>query len=243
MTMMIDEETLLETIASTQPSEERSAQIECLIDALDKKPELLRRTLKNYHWLELRNAFSDKLCYPEDSEEYLSNSEWSRWNDHGWEHLWKRFLVELMALYDKWPKKTQEHFRIIDTKEKWGLIRIDLSCYDDEVHKLIAAAEMLSKVTCPICGKMPLNSRGEHLMYKTEGWIGYYCRDCFNGRYLHGKRHTKENRRALKELRRDAKTEIKNFYIGIYDIDKHTSYRLVEKYGWLYREDVQTRRH
>ena len=40
MTMMIDEETLLETIASTQPSEERSAQIECLIDALDKKPEL-----------------------------------------------------------------------------------------------------------------------------------------------------------------------------------------------------------
>ena len=148
-------EATLKAIVGMKPSWERTEQIEYLIKILDERPGLLKRALKRYHWLELRNVFSNKLCYPEDSEDYLKHNEWTQWNGHGWEKIWKRALVEIMAVYETWPKETQEHFRIMDTKEKWGLIRIDLSGYNDELNDIEIAAEMLSKVTCPACGKMP----------------------------------------------------------------------------------------
>ena len=123
MTDEESKETLFEAslyeIINTPISWERTAQISYLIEILDERPGLLKRCLERYHWMELRNVFSDKLCYPEDSEDYLKHNEWTMWNGHGWELIWKRFLIELMVIYESWPKETQEHFRIMDTKEKW----------------------------------------------------------------------------------------------------------------------------
>ena len=230
-------EAVLDEIVKLPNSWERVDQIEYMIKILDERPGILKRALKHFHWLEHRNIFSDKLCYPEDSEEYLEYNTWTTWNGHGWEKIWKRFLVELMAIYEKWPKETQERFRIMDTKEKYGTLRIDLSGYNDEVHNLITAAELLSKVTCPFCGKVPVNSRGKHLVYATKGWISYLCKDCFNKDYLRDEKPTKKDRQMLKEYRRDCKTEIKTFRTQSYIDGQWITHEWVEDYNWLYKKN------
>lgn len=228
-------EITLKSIVDLPIGYERLDQINYLIKILDEKPGILLKALKHFKWLELRNVFSGELCFTEGSEAYMEHNEWCMWHNHPWEPIWKRFLVEVMALYEKWPKETQKHFRIMDTKEKWGRLRIDLSGYNDELHNLETAAELLSEVTCCACGKKPVNSRGEHLIYETKGWISYMCRDCFDYDWA-GRIPTKKDRAYLKEYRRDCKKEIKTFKTQSYKDGKWETHKWVEKYNWLYKE-------
>lgn len=218
-------ETTLENLIDAPLSWKRTEQIDFLISILDEKPALLERALARYDWLKIRNVFSD---------ESIQSNEWVIWNGSGWEKLWKRFLVEVMIVYEKMPESDKKALRISEVKEKYGGLRIYLSSYNDELKKLVTVAEMLSSVTCASCGKTPLNSRGEHLIYMTRGWISYLCRDCFDRYSLRDNKLTKENRQRLKELRRNCKVETKTFKTQLFCDGKLKDHLWVEKFGWLY---------
>lgn len=76
-------------------------------------------------------------------------------------------------------KSVQEKFSIHDTKSKYGQLRVDLSGYSDGIYDLVFELEHKSEFTCERCGKQPLNSKGEHIIWQSTGhWIENYCKDC-----------------------------------------------------------------
>ena len=184
--MIQGDETLFEClviqIKNMKPSWERVEQIDYLIHILDTR-NFLGRAMQAWPFLGFRNAFSGSFCYPEASEEYIKHNYWTYWNGHGWEHIWKRFLIEAGLHYDEMTPKAKEHFAIFDTKEKYGTLRISLSGYDDKLFELESIAEELSSVTCMRCGKQPYDSKGNNLIWVTTGWVMTLCKDCLRNDY------------------------------------------------------------
>ena len=179
---MIDkEETLFESliiqIQSMKPSWERTEQIEYLIHVLNTRPGLLKRALKRWPFLVCKGSI-------EIDEDYLSSNYWAIWDGHGWEAIWKRFLVEVGLHYDKLSVETKEHFSIFDTKEKYGTLRVSLNGYDDKLFELESILDQLSSITCARCGKQQYDSRGRSLIWITSGWIMPYCKSCLRKNYF-----------------------------------------------------------
>ena len=68
---------------------------------------------------------------------------------------------------------------ILDTKEKYGSFRCYTSFGNEKIFELENKLEMISEWTCIRCGKQPKNSKGQHIIWRTTGWICPYCKDCF----------------------------------------------------------------
>lgn len=170
-------ESLITQIQDMKPSWERTGQIEYLINILDTKPGLLKRMLKHWPFLVYKGI-------TETDDKYLSFNYWTAWNGHGWEFIWKRFIIEVGLCYDKLPVKMKECFSIFDTKEKYGTLRVSLSGYNDKLFELESALDQLSSITCADCGKQPHNSKGQSLIWTTSGYIMPYCRECLRKYYF-----------------------------------------------------------
>lgn len=86
-------------------------------------------------------------------------------------------------------KSAKEMFYIIDTKSKYGTLRVDTSFVTDETMKLEHEIDRISEFTCERCGKQPKNSKGEHIIWQSKGyWIQQLCKkcailDCYQDRY------------------------------------------------------------
>ena len=170
-------ESLITQIQNMEPSWKRTGQIEYLIHILDTRPGLLKRALKHWPFLVYEgNNETDK--------DYLSYNYWTAWDGHGWEAIWKRFLVEVGLHYDRLPVETKEHFYIFDTKEKYGTLRVSLTGYDDEFFELESILDQLSSITCACCGKRQYDSKGRSLIWITSGWIMPYCKNCLRKIYF-----------------------------------------------------------
>ena len=170
-------ESLITQIQDMKPSWERTGQIEYLIHTLDTKPGLLKRMLKRWPFLVYNGT-------AETDDKYLSFNYWTAWNRHGWEFIWKRFIIEVGLHYDRLSVKTKEHFSMFDTKEKFGTLRVSLSGYDDKFFELESVLDQLSSITCANCGKQPHDSKGRNLIWITSGYIMPYCKECFRKYYF-----------------------------------------------------------
>ena len=69
-------------------------------------------------------------------------------------------------------------YRIIDIKEKYGLLRWYDSGITENGYEIIRKYERLSYETCIYCG--------ESVTHETYGWINYVCGKCFNEHELSG---------------------------------------------------------
>jgi hypothetical protein len=100
---------------------------------------------------------------------------------NGWTDLLFCWAEKVKPIFDKLDKKTQDNFYIFDYKEKWGTLRLDLSCIpNDEIDKLTTMVEHLSEYCCIKCGKITKTSNGKKLVYFGNGrnWVIPFCRDC-----------------------------------------------------------------
>lgn len=123
-----------------------------------------KELLEKYPFLEYSSA-NEKVNY------------YTIWDGTGWEKLWKKYLDKIFYLYDNvWNKNTKEKFSILETKEKYGSLRIYTSFVDDE--KLELKANLLSKWVCSKCGKISKNFRGNKIIYRTDEYIQYLCKHC-----------------------------------------------------------------
>ena len=68
---------------------------------------------------------------------------------------------------------------ILDTREKYDSFRCYSSFGNEKIFELENKLEMISEWTCIRCGKQPKNSKGQHIIWRTTGWICPYCKDCF----------------------------------------------------------------
>ena len=150
------------------------------------KKEEMKTLLEKYPFLVYRNIFSNKPLH-DNPEEDLEINEYTSWNGTGWEKIWKRFLQEVFKEYDKLSDDDKKKFGIFDSKEKYGTMRVSLSNYTKEMYEAENILFMLSSVTCQYCGKQPRDSKGNHIIWRTSGWITNLCKDCFKKDYTGGK--------------------------------------------------------
>ena len=185
--MIQGDETLFEClviqIKNMKPSWERVEQIDYLIHILDTR-NFLGRAMQAWPWLGFKDPFSGSLCYSEASEEYIKYNYWTYWDGHGWEHIWKRFLIEVAIHYESMTPEAQKKVGILDTKEKYGMLRVDLAGFDEKLFELESMLEQLSSVTCCHCGKQPKDSKGNSLIWLTKGYILPYCKECLREDYF-----------------------------------------------------------
>lgn len=168
--------------------------------------EELKKLLEKYPFLIHRNVFSGEACY-QTEEENLKYNWYNEWNDYGWEKIWKRFMQELFKEYDKLPDEAKGKFAIWDSKEKYGTLRVSLSGYTEGMREAETILHFMSSVTCQNCGKQPRDSKGNHLIWTTKGWITNLCKDCLKEEELStsfkplSKRDQKEFKEYVKSCR------------------------------------------
>lgn len=90
----------------------------------------------------------------------------------GWK---KRFGIQLCkelkeAILKSGGKSYMKGFRILDIKEKWGVLNIYTNGNSPEVNRVIQKYEYISQFVCVSCG--------EDAVKKTLGWICPYCEKC-----------------------------------------------------------------
>ena len=138
--------------------------------------EKMKELLNKYPFLVYRNNYSGEKCFDEKKD--LEVNYYKEWDGYGWEGIWKDYLEKLFYLYDnKWSEEEKKLFYFVEIKEKYGQLRIYTSFIDSE-ERLESKTEMLSEWTCMNCGKQPRDSKGRHIIWRSCGWIGNYCRDC-----------------------------------------------------------------
>jgi len=82
---------------------------------------------------------------------------------------WKDLLWDL-CLKLEYTEKDNEHFQVMQVKEKFGSLRFYVSVASDESFDLIAEAENISTRTCEICGEP-----GE--IKTPANWLKCRCKD------------------------------------------------------------------
>ena len=133
----------------------------------------MQALLKKYPFLRFRNVWSGEQIYHGKSQN-LATNYYKYWDGSGWEELWKKkYLPRLFKEYDSWSKADKKSFVIIDTKEKFGELRI----YTNHSTDLEYIAERISGWTCEFCGKEPRED-GKRVIWTTSGWITNLCEDC-----------------------------------------------------------------
>lgn len=220
-------EALFENIKAEKDGRHRKELIDYLIMKIDSTP-FIYKLLSNYPFLELRNVFSNDSCYEKDTPELAERNYWTSWNGNGWESYWKRFLIELCIVYDEMPDSAKESFWILDTKEKWGRLRVDISAYNDRINDLTNALEMLTETTCIQCGREHKDSKGHDIIYQSKGWIAPFCRNCFNKRFS-----VNNSKHGLRLLRSSCRMAIKPA-IETFGKKGHYITYWKKEYGWMY---------
>lgn len=92
--------------------------------------------------------------------------------DKGWrEAFGMNFCKDLRkALIRTGGYKLLFGFRILQIKEKYGILEVYCIGYNDEINKVISKYSKLSEKTCIRCGKPAT--------WISKGWISPYCDDC-----------------------------------------------------------------
>lgn len=86
------------------------------------------------------------------------------WDGTGWQEIWRDFVKKL-------KEKTKGEVKIIDTKEKFGTLRVYLSSHSEDIDEMVRSLEKKSREVCIECGK-PTK------YVANDSWIVYLCEEC-----------------------------------------------------------------
>lgn len=139
-----------------------------------------KKLVEKYPFLLPRNVFSGKV--PEDyNYDYLEGFE-----SPGWKRIFMAYCDEILPSYLELPEETRKQFMFLELKEKYGEMRIYTSFSWEEEERANSKALARSRLTCSTCGKVPHTSNGKNLIWRSQGWITYLCKDCAKKDFLRG---------------------------------------------------------
>ena len=120
--------------------------------------------------------------------ERIKIEDWKNvWDNTGWQDIWKLFLCKLEDFLEQHPE-VKSYFRISDTKEKWGRLRVYVNTVEiEEIRDLIASLEFTSAHTCIDCGKQTKNIFGKYVTWVSKGYFAPRCKRCAEVHYIHSK--------------------------------------------------------
>lgn len=139
--------------------------------------------LSKYPFLKHINIWAPEKEFIYNTEkENLEYNWYKAWDGTGWERLWKLyFMPRLFKLYDTWDDEKKSQFYFVDTKSKYGSLRLSTSFnLPDDMEWIV---EWMSEFICETCGAEPKDEEGHHIIYETSGWISHLCEDCLRKLY------------------------------------------------------------
>jgi hypothetical protein len=71
----------------------------------------------------------------------------------GWHDIFRELCVKLMELVNKLPEDERKDIYFLQVKEKFGAMRVYISCATPEIDALIDEYETKSCTVCEQCGK------------------------------------------------------------------------------------------
>ena len=128
----------------------------------------------------------------------------------GWKKAFgKKMAKDIKKELSNTPKEFRNSFEIMYIKEKYGTCRIEMNAYTNTLMDISHKYDLLSECVCQFCGK-PAH-------YATNGWVGFYCKDCLYKDYKQNmKRKIKYAKRNNKYNPNDSEYKIqpknKEFY-------------------------------
>lgn len=133
-----------------------------VIEKFGNKVELNKTLINLYPWLKPKNRFTGEVLDDYDySYTELDNLP------NGW---LRAFGLQLVEELDKALGDFREEYRIIEIKEKYGMLCWYDSGHTDEAEEVIDKYQQLSAKTCIECGKPATQL--------SVGWICPYCDEC-----------------------------------------------------------------
>lgn len=99
------------------------------------------------------------------------------WNEfhiftgNGWFNIILELVKNLENIAKEWDDNIEEVPRILQIKEKFGMLRCYIKPTTDVMYKLIDKAELDSSIVCESCG-----NSGKKRSYR--GWIYTLCDEC-----------------------------------------------------------------
>lgn len=124
--------------------------------------------------LELRSTFP-LLYWSPEGDRYPYALFGIECND-GWYQILHKASGELHRLIKALPSDQWQFYKVDQIKEKWGLLRIYLSCETEEMDRIIREAETASETTCEDCGDPGKTRAG--------GWIRTLCDACHTSAHI-----------------------------------------------------------
>lgn len=145
--------------------------------------------------------------------EVPSNYDYSYINcfENGWKDIFLEYCENILPWYNSLDEESKKQFYFTELKEKYGQMRIYPSFTSNEESKFNHIATIKSEWTCYSCGKQPRDSKGNHLIWTSRGWIEHLCKDCVMKDVKDDKMSFKETRQKLKKYWK-RETHNANFY-------------------------------
>lgn len=115
---------------------------------------------------------------------------------NGWRDLLLCWSEKVKPIYDSiTDENLKNNFYLIDAKEKYGCLRIDVSCIPTpKIDEYISMTEHLSEWTCIKCGKITKSSNSKHIIIYRNVEVPF-CKDC--AKKDAAKQHSKNYKREL----------------------------------------------
>lgn len=92
-----------------------------------------------------------------------------------WQAFGEQMSKDIENEVKTWSQEQQKEFKIIDVKEKWGILTVYVTIETDEIERIISRYERLSRYTCIHCG--------QPAMWISKGWFAPYCDNCAREHY------------------------------------------------------------
>ena len=139
--------------------------------------------LRKYPFMQQRNVFTGEIDKENIGKTYFN------WCPEAWIPILIAWCEEILPEYNSFSDMKQKQFRILDIKEKYGSLRIDTTLYSEKLSLATWKAGARAELTCYTCGKQPRNSKGEHMIWESRGWIFPYCKECAKKYYFERCKH------------------------------------------------------
>lgn len=104
---------------------------------------------------------------------------------------------------------------ITEVKEKYGTARCYWTSLTEGMQEAETILHFMSSVTCQNCGKQPRDSKGNHLIWTTKGWIINLCKDCLKEEELRGtsfKSLSKKDQKEFKEYVKSCRNKPQKYF-------------------------------
>lgn len=114
----------------------------------------------------------------------------------GWYDIIYRLSIEIANIIST-HNMDPNVYSVFQVKEKWGVLRVYMNRYTEELHEVVGRAQKESEVTCETCG-------AEGKLMTDKGDVRTTCDGCETARREREAQWRERSAQAMREMEKDS---------------------------------------